>query len=275
MRALIKTGFALLVLALLLIGASYSMLRAQGVGAGSTSPGSRLVATEKRTLGASVQEVDVSGPINLTLRQGPSASLEVRGEQRLLANVDTAVDGDTGSPGRLHIGPRGILLRHRQPIEVTLVLPTLEHLNISGSGQHTVSGFSGERIEVNVDGNASLRFNGRYREIDAGLHGSGDMELTGGSAEKVMADLKGSGHMILVGGARELHAEVAGSGELDARHLRAEAAVLSHHGSGSSALYASKRVEVEMTGSGNISVYGNPDKREVSRTGSGSISFQD
>jgi hypothetical protein len=265
-----KVGFGLLVLALLLIGASYSVLRAQGVGAGAASPGSRLVATDKRTLGASVQEVDVSGPINLTLRQGPSASLEVRGEQRLLANVDTTVDG-----GTLRIGPRGILLRHRQPIEVTLVLPTLEHLSISGSGQHTVSGFSGERIAVNVDGNAGLRFNGRYREIDAGLHGSGDMELTCGNAERVTADLKGSGHMILVGGARELHAEIAGSGELDARHLRAEAADLAHHGAGSSAVYASKRVQVEMTGSGNITVYGNPDKRAVSRTGSGSVSFED
>jgi hypothetical protein len=81
--------------------------------------------------------------------------------------------------------------------------------------------------------------------------------------------------MTLVGGARELHAEVAGSGELDARHLRAEAADLSHHGAGTSALYASKRVHVEMTGSGNITVYGNPDKREVSRTGSGSVSFED
>jgi hypothetical protein len=265
-----KTGFGLLVLALLLIGASYSMLRAQGVGAGNTSPASRLVASEKRTLGASVKEVEVSGPINLTLRQGTSSSLEVRGEQRLLANVDTTVDGDT-----LHIGPRGILLRHRQPIEVTLVLPTLAELNISGSGQHTVSGFSGERISVNVDGSAGLRFNGRYREIDAGLHGSGDMEVTGGNAEKVMADLKGSGHMTLVGGARELHAESAGSGELDARHLRAEVADLSHHGSGTSALYASKRVHVEMTGSGTITVHGNPDNREISRTGSGSVNFQD
>jgi hypothetical protein len=265
-----KTGFSLLALALLLIAASYSVLRAQGVGAGVASPGSRLVASEKRTLGASIQEVDVSGPINLTLRQGPSASLEVRGEQRLLANVDTTVDGDT-----LHIGPRGILLRHRQPIEVTLVLPTLEHLNISGSGQHTVSGFSGDSIAVNVDGNAGLRFNGRYREIDAGLHGSGDMELTCGNAERVSADLKGSGRMTLVGGARELHAEIAGSGELDARHLRAETADLATHGAGSSSLYTSKHVQVEMTGSGDVTVYGNPNNREISRTGSGSVSFQD
>jgi hypothetical protein len=111
MRGLFKVGFGLLVLALLLIGASYSMLRAQGTSGGAASPGSRLLATEKRTLGASVSEIELSGPINLTLRQGSAASLEVRGEQRLLANVDTTVEGNT-----LHIGPRGILLRHRQPI---------------------------------------------------------------------------------------------------------------------------------------------------------------
>jgi hypothetical protein len=269
MRALFKVGFGLLVLALLLIGASYSMLRAQGT-SGAASPGSRLLATEKRTLGASVGEVELSGPINLTLRQGSSASLEVRGEQRLLANVDTTVEGNT-----LHIGPRGILLRHRQPIEVTLVLPTLERLSIGGSGQHSVSGFSGDRIDVNVTGSAGLRFHGRYREIEAGLHGTGEVELTGGNADRVNADVQGSGHMTLVGGARELHAEIAGSGELDARHLRAEQVELSHQGSGTSAVYASKRVQVEMTGSGNITVYGNPDNRAVSRNGSGSVSFQD
>lgn len=268
MRALIKTGFALLLLALLLIGASYSMLRAQG--ASAASPGSRLVDSEKRTLGASVAEVEVSGPINLTLRQGTSASLEVRGEQRLLANVDTTVDGNT-----LHIGPRGILLRHRQPIEVILVLPTLEGLTLGGSGQHSVSGFSGDRIEVNVTGSSGLRFHGRYREIEAGLHGTGELEFTAGSAERVTADLKGSGHMTLVGAARELHADVAGSGEMDARHLRAEQVELQHQGSGSSAVYASKRVQVEMSGSGNVTVYGNPDNRAVSRNGSGSVSFQD
>jgi hypothetical protein len=270
MRALVKTGFSLLVLALLLIGASYSVLRAQGTSSGTASPGSRLVATEKRPLGASIGTVDLSGPINLTLRQGPAASLEVRGEQRLLANVDTTVEG-----GTLHIGPRGILLRHRQPIEVTLVLPALEHVNIAGSGESTVSGFSGERIELNVDGSAGLRFNGRYREIDAGLRGSGEVELTGGNSERVVAEVQGTGSMTLVGASHELHAEITGSGELDARHLRAEDAHLSHHGSGTSAVYASKHVNVELTGSGDVTVYGNPNNRAVSRNGSGSVSFHD
>jgi hypothetical protein len=269
MRALLKVGFSLLVLAFLLIGVSYSMLRAQ-VASGAVAAGSRLVDTEPRPLARAAGKVELNGPFNLTLRQGPAPKLEVRGEQRVLANVDTSLDGDT-----LRIAPRGILLRHRQPIEVQLTLPSLDALHVNGSGDHSVSGFAGERLELAMDGTGSMRFNGRYRSIQAGVHGSGDLELTGGNSEAVVAEVLGSGKMTLVGATRSLHAEVHGSGDLDARHLRAEAATLVHQGSGDSSLYARQHVNLELTGSGDVTVYGNPDHREVSRTGSGSISFRD
>jgi len=270
MRSMVKIGFALLLLSFALIGASYSMLRAQGSSGGAASPGSRLVATDKRSLEHAVAAVDVSGPINLTLRQGAAAALEVRGEQRLLANIDTSIDGDT-----LHIGPRGILLRHRQPIEVFVTLPTLDRLALNGSGETTVSGFAGERVEITLGGSGSVRFNGRYRELDAAIHGSGDMEINGGNSDKVNAEVVGSGQLTLVGATRELSAAVRGSGELDARHLRADAAALEHQGSGTSAVYAQRQVSVELSGSGDATVYGNPDQRSVTRHGSGSVGFQD
>lgn len=269
MRALLKTGFALLLIAFGLIGASYSVLRAQG-SSGSSSPGSRLLATEKRPLAARVTAVELSGPINLTLRQGPAAALEVRGEQRLLANIETSADG-----GTLHIGPRGLLLRHRQPIEVTLTLPALDTLHVNGSGDTTASGFAGERLDLSLDGSGTLRFNGRYHDNEVALHGSGDLELTGGSSERVKAESVGSGNLTLVGATRQLHAELQGSGELDARHLRAEDVHLEHTGSGSSAVYASGSAGIEVSGSGDATVYGKPQRRAVSRHGSASVSFRD
>jgi len=269
MRALLKTGFVLLLIAFGLIGATYTVLRAQGSN-GPSSPGNRLLATDKRPLAAHVSAVELSGPINLTLRQGPDAALEVRGEQRLLANIDTSVDGAT-----LHIGPRGLLLRHRQPIEVTLTLPQLDSLHVNGSGDATASGFAGERLDLSLGGSGTLRFNGRYRENTVALHGSGDLELTGGSSERVTAECVGSGNLTLVGATRELRAELQGSGELDARHLRAEEVYLSHTGSGSSALYASREVGVTLSGSGDATVYGNPERRTINRHGSASVTFHD
>ena len=269
MRALLKVAFSLLVLAFLLIGVSYSMLRAHGTN-GPSSPGGRLVATERRALDKAVAKVDLSGPVNLTLRQGSEPAIEVRGEQRLLANIDTTVDGDM-----LHIAPRGILLRHRTPIEVTVTLPALESLSVNGSGEHTVSGFAGEHLDVALDGSGSMRFNGRYREIMAAVHGSGDLELTGGMSDTVDAAVVGTGRLTLVGSSRALHAELRGSGDLDARHLRADEVDLAQQGSGDSAVYARKRLHAEMSGSGEAHVYGNPDERSVSRNGSGSVSFVD
>ena len=269
MRVLLKVGASLLILAFILIGVSYSMLRAQGTN-GPSSPGSRLVATERRALERAVAKVDLGGPVNLTLRQGAVPSLEVRGEQRLLANIDTSVDGDV-----LHIGPRGILLRHRTPIEVILTLPQLESLSVNGSGEHTVSGFAGDHLDVALDGSGSMRFNGRYRAIMAAVHGSGDLELTGGTSDTVNAAMIGSGRLTLVGGTRALAAELHGSGDLDARHLRADDVDLMQEGSGDAAVYARKRLHAQLTGSGEARVYGNPDERSVKREGSGAVSFED
>jgi hypothetical protein len=269
MRALLKTGFVLLLLAFGLIGASYTVLRAHG-SSGAANPGNRLLATEKRPLAAAVTTVELNGPINLTLRQGPDAALEVRGEQRLLANIDTTVDGAV-----LHVGPRGLLLRHRQPIEVTVTLPALDTLHVNGSGDATASGFAGERLDLSLGGSGTMRFNGRYRDNEVALHGSGDLELTAGSSERVKAESIGSGNLTLVGATRTLQAELRGSGELDARHLRAEEVRLEHTGSGSSAIYASHEAAVELSGSGDATVYGNPARRDVSRHGSASVSFHD
>lgn len=279
MRSLFRIGTSMLLLAFLLVGLCFEALRAHGANgangaSGVADPGSRLIATERRPLAGKVEAVEVSGPINLTLRQGPAALLEVRGEQRLLANIDTSVDAKADG-AVLHIGPRGILLRHRQPIEVLLTLPELGSLRITGSGDNTASGFAGAHIALTLDGSGSLQFNGRYQDIVAALHGSGDLDLTGGSSERVQAEAIGSGTLTLVGSSRVLQAELHGSGDLDARHLQADAVNLALYGSGSATVYARKHVQVNLYGSGDAAVYGDPGERSVSRTGSGSVDFSE
>lgn len=269
MRGLMKVGFSLLMLAFVLIGVSYGLLKAQGVHRPLNVEG-RMVDSETRSVGANLTAVELSGPINLTLRQSMTPSLEVRGEQRMLANIGTTSEGQT-----LRIGTRGIVLRHREPLQVTLSLPALEELRVDGSGVSTVSGFSGERIGVHLDGSGSIKFNGRFRNVVAGLHGSGELEISAGSSDEVEAKVVGSGTMTLVGSARELRAESAGSGELDARHLRADTVSVKQQGSGNTRVHARQTVAVTLSGSGDVDVSGNPNQRSVSRTGSGDANFSD
>jgi hypothetical protein len=244
------------------------MLRAQGI-SGPSNPEGRRIASETRTIGKGIVAVDLGGPIDMTLRQGPVASLVVRGEQRLLGNIET-VEED----GTLHIDTKGMLLHHRQPLQVVLVLPALESLSVHGSGDSTVNGFSGEKLEVQLNGSGNVKFNGRFKDITAGVRGSGDLELNGGSSDSVDVALVGSGQMTVVGSCKELKAEQTGSGDLNAQHLNADQASVELHGSGTSIISARKMAAVTLRGSGDVSVYGNPDERSIHKTGSGEVTFK-
>ncbi len=268
MRALMRIGFALLVLSAVLIALSYSMLRATGT---STAAERREVAQDTRSVPAGVEIVEVDGPIDLNLRYGATPALQVSGEQRMLGNVEVSADGKV-----LQIGIRGMVLRHREPLVVDLTLPALSAVTIDGSGDSSINGFSGDEIAVQLNGSGSVRFNGRFRTARVGLSGSGDLDVNGGAAmDRVETRLMGSGRITVVGTARELDASTTGSGHLDAEHLRADEVTVNQSGSGDSAVQARSKVKVSLAGSGDVEVYGNPAERSTSRAGSGSVSYHE
>ncbi len=267
MRSLLKIGLGMALLAVLLTGVSYSMLRAQGA-ANPTSVAGRAARTEVRQVGATVSNVELVGPIDLRLKQGDIPSLKVRGEQRLLANIATEQDGST-----LRIGAKGLLLHPRRPIEVELVLPALNELVINGSGDSTVSGFSGEHLNVQLQGTGNLSFNGRYKNVEAGVNGSGGLNLNTGHGETVQLQMVGTGEIKSSGNCKELTAELTGSGKLDAQHLASDKVTVVLKGSGNTDVFARQAADVTVRGSGDINVYGNPADRNVSRSGSGGVSW--
>ena len=269
MRTLVKIGSALLLLAFVLIGLTFSRLRAEGVNTRGQTEG-RELASETRTVPPSITQIDLNGAIDMTLRQGAVPSLTVRGEQRLLGNVDTTQDGNT-----LLISVKGMLLHKRLPLQVILVLPSIEKLNMHGSGDSTVNGFSGDKVNVQLSGSGNVKFNGRYKDVTAAAQGSGDMEMNGGSSDKVEVALSGSGQMTVVGSCKEFKADQTGSGDLDAEHLAADATEVNLRGSGTSVVQAIKTADVTVRGSGDVSVLGNPTQRVVNKTGSGDITFRD
>lgn len=268
MKALLKIGTGLLVLAFVLIGVTYSMLKAYG----STSPTSmagRSLGGETRKIDAMATVVDLNGPIDLTLTQGPVASLKVRGEQRSLANIETIQDGR-----ELHIGTKGMLLNPRHKLQVELVLPSLEELVVRSSGDTKVSGFNGEKLELQLHGSGNVNFNGRYREMTASARGSGTLNLNAGSSETVELEMVGSGQITASGSCKELTADLTGSGDLNARNLSSDKVTVNLKGSGTSHVFAKQSADLTLRGSGDIRVLGNPDQRNVSRTGSGEVSWE-
>lgn len=268
MRSLMKVGLGLLLLALVLIGLCYAVLRSAGI-SNPTSPAGRAVRADTRALNAAITRIDLDGPIDLTVRKGASASMKVRGEQRLLANIDTVQDGNT-----LHIGTKGMVFHHRSPLRVELVLPSLTSLEVHGTGDSAVKGFSGERFTLRLYGSGNVAFSGRFRQVEASLHGSGELDLEIADSDSVALELTGSGDISARGAARSLTANLGGSGDLDAERLITDSARLELTGSGDASLFARQSAELGLHGSGDVHVHGNPARRKAASTGSGEVKWQ-
>ena len=265
MKQLFKVGLSMFLLALVLIAMSYAALRAKGISSPSSAAG-RAVRSDTRPIPASITSIDLAGPIDLTLRRGATPSLKVSGEQRLLANVDTTVDGAT-----LHIGPKGMLFHHRQPLQVEIVLPTLTQLEVHGNGNSKITGFSGDSFRLELAGSGDISFTGRYKQIEATVNGSGNLDINGGNSDSVTLEMVGSGRIVASGNTKLLRADLSGSGDIDAEHLPADKANVSLQGSGQSTVFIRDDAILNLRGSGDIHVHGNPRQRESQHSGSGEI----
>ena len=269
MKTLAKIGVSLTVVAAVLVGACYNVLLAQGVSHPPASAAERALATEIRPLGAGIVNIDMNGPVDLKLVQGNTPSLTVRAEKRLLPQLTTEQDGNT-----LHVGLKGYNIHTRQPLQVEVTLPGLQQLNLQGSGDANVKGFSGEQLQLSLRGSGDAVFVGQYKRINASILGSGDLQLNGGNSDQVELSLSGSGGMAITGQSKALTAKIMGSGDIDASKLPSDTVKLDLFGSGDASLNAKQSVTVNLRGSGDIHVDGKPSQRSINRTGSGDVSFE-
>lgn len=270
MKVLVRIGLGMMLLALLLVGMMTTMLRAHATsGDGVVINTSHKMKTETRTIGADVNVVVLKGSIDMILKQGTTPSLVVSGEESLLPLVRTEQKGDT-----LTIDVKEAFMHMHRPLRVEVTLPSLRELNSMGSGDSIVSGFNGEQLKLNTQGSGDVRFTGNYRNVSASTMGSGDLDLALVESNEVELKIMGSGGINTSGNSKSLTAHVMGSGDLGAEKLIADTVNVAVMGSGDSNVYARQTAIIDLKGSGDIDVHGNPGHREVNRFGSGDVNWE-
>lgn len=173
-------------------------------------------------------------------------------------------------------------VRVEAPVEMTYVVSAVPSLTVSApsnilsvltsnvAGGQLVIGLAAavvlhEPIKVAMTGPTprAFRLNGAVSVIASGLN-----------AVSLTLEISGSGNFTVRGRVERLRVSISGSGDVDATSLRAS--VLSAHisGSGNIAAYASRSAAVDVSGSGDVVVAGNPAQRSVDRAGSGHVTFQ-
>jgi hypothetical protein len=233
------------------------------------------IVRENRPVDAKVSKIHLGGVIRLNVRQGPTPSLVVSGDRRYVSKITTTQRGDTltidtESNNNMHFGNnKGNELR------AELTVPNLQEFVSEGVGSSEVSGFSGDRLVVSLDGAGAVKVSGQYRDIDAQLGGVGGLTLnTTGQADRIEVKLGGAGHISVSGQAKVLRAHLGGVGSLDAQQLRAETVDLDMSGLGGASVFARTAANVNLNGMGSATVYGKPATRNATTNGFGKVSWQ-
>lgn len=231
------------------------------------------MATETRQVDARVVRVKLDGVMNLRIRQGATPMLVLSGDPRLLGKTTTLQSGDTINIGTETRGMH-INLGRNMGLRAELTLPNLREVSSESVGGTTISGFSGDELELNLDGAGSMNVSCNYRVISANLGGVGSMKVHGIDSESVELNLSGAGYVTLSGRSRQLKAELAGLGGLDAQGFSVQNVTLELSGLGNATVTARDSANLTLSGMGSVTVHGKPVNRKESVDGLGKVNWK-
>jgi hypothetical protein len=193
---------------LLILAAIGVVLLARDVLPGSSTSsgvqGSGVAATSTRAL-PNFSGIDLAGSNNVTVMAGARQSVVVHADTNLLSRVTTQVKA-----GKLIIGDVGSFAA-KSPMYVEVSVPSLAALDLSGSGNITVTGIKAARLTVILPGSGDISASGSVTRLNISIDGSGNAQCSGLIARNVDAVVSGSGD-IFVTATQSLDAKVGGSG---------------------------------------------------------------
>lgn len=232
----------------------------------------------QRVAGLDVDEVVVHGASELEISQGDTVELLLRGR------------GNELEPPPFHVRERTLVLglpagarsSKVKSVQYKLTLPSLQRLQLHGSGDVFVRPFTTPTLSVMVDGSGDVRLydldSGRVRfdmrgsgdiqaarvraeSVRLSLTGSGDIHLGELVTESIQAVVNGSGNVSSGKDSRSdtIEINIVGSGDVNFAGLDSAEAEINIVGSGTARVGEVRAMSTTILGSGDIYYRGDPD----------------
>jgi hypothetical protein len=211
--------------------------------------GNGNVSKVTRTTG-DYDAVRCAGFMDFELVDGKEGKITIEGEENLLDYIITEVKND-----ELVVKvEKGVNLKTswKKGIKITIPADDIEKVSLSGSGD-VYNNFVLDSDDLKVE-----------------LSGSGDMNLKV-KTNYLSSAITGSGDIKIVGDTDVLETKITGSGDFHGFELNANNTEAYVTGSGDIKVFSNKMLKARVTGSGDITYKGDPDKEDTKVTGSGSI----
>lgn len=202
-------------------------------------------ATEARNLEGFTQ-IDMGGSADLLVMEGDSFEIEVTADSALQAYVTTEVVGST-----LRIEQHYSIIGASPSVSVSVTVPDLTRLDVSGASEATVRSVTAENLEV-------------------GISGAGDIDLAA-DAQQLTISVTGAGTVAAHGTVDSASITVSGAGGIDGEDLTIADAAVTVSGAGNVTVRVRQSLDAHVSGAGTLVYYGDPQvTRDVA--GAGSIS---
>jgi hypothetical protein len=194
------------------------------------------VITEQRTTGT-YSGISLAMSATVHFIPGTSYSLEIHGQENVLREIITQVEGNN-----LSIYVRShVTLGSHDPISVYITAPDVSYLDISGSGDIFIDApWSASNVSMNISGSGAVSANDVMADhLTATISGSGSVRASSGKV--LREDLN-----------------ISGSGTIDLRTVQCTSVYTITSGSGATYIHATDLLDATISGSGNVWYYGNP-----------------
>jgi hypothetical protein len=230
-------------------------------------------------------------PGTVYLKQGSPQKVELEGDQDILKEIETEVEGT-----RLVIGKEGKWFNwdwnDDSKIKVYITVPNIEGVSVSGSG--TVQGqnkITANDLDLNVSGSGSLlldidasgsvegdvsgsgeiNLKGKCKSFDSDVSGSGKVDLSLTVMNTADFSVSGSGKIEADGTASDVKATISGSGKVLAANMETNRCEVRISGSGDVEINVKNELDANISGSGTVGYKGNPGKINSHSSGSGKV----
>ena len=212
--------------------------------------GNGNVRTEDRNV-HDFKNVDVSGAAKVLVSQGDRPSVKIQTDENLLQYIEVNQTGD-----KITIRPRHgfhLVPSNDEKLQIFVTSPVYNSIEASGAcdilGQNKIS--NPENLAVRVSGAGDIR-----------------MEL---EAPRLSAQVSGSGAIYLKGQVKDVRLDLTGAGNAYCYELLSENTKVDITGAGSAEVYASVRLDADVSGAGTVNYKGNAGEVNQHVSGAGSV----
>lgn len=212
--------------------------------------GNGNVVSQTRTT-SEYDAIKIAGFFDVNLVNGKEGKITMKGEENILSNIIVEV---ADNALKIH-AKKGTNLHPStgKKVEITIPFDKISELSLSGSGDIIAKDpIKNDKFSAKLSGSGDIDLNVAANTFDFSLSGSGDIKLKGNSDNLVI--------------------KLSGSGDIEAANLKSKNADINISGSGDVKVNCNESLVARVSGSGDISYIGNPGKRDVKVSGSGSIS---